>query len=65
MIAATPVIGGHYLADLIGGAALAVLTIPTLNGLHRGLLRWMPFDFEHLIPGRKGYTGSPIPQTQT
>lgn len=45
MIAATPIIGGHYIADLIGGAAVAWATIATLDGVHRRLLdaRWLRF----------------------
>jgi hypothetical protein len=39
MIAATPMIGGHYLVDLVGGAVVALLTIPLVEGLHRRLLR--------------------------
>jgi hypothetical protein len=38
MIAATPLIGGHYLTDLIGGALVAVLTILALDSLHLWLL---------------------------
>jgi membrane-associated phospholipid phosphatase len=55
MIAATPVIGGHYLADLIGGALVAVLTIVVVGGFHRrflnsNLLRLPPSLSEWLEP---------------
>jgi len=63
MIAATPVIGGHYVADLIGGAIVAAVTIAMLDSLHRRLLkaRWFSLPFratwgnnaarpEHLLP---------------
>jgi membrane-associated phospholipid phosphatase len=57
MIAATPVIGGHYLADLIGGALVAVLTIIVVGGVHRrflnsNLLRLPPSLSEWLEPRR-------------
>jgi len=38
MIGATPIIGGHYVTDLIGGAVVALLTIPLVERLHRHLL---------------------------
>lgn len=38
MVAATPIIGGHYIADLIAGAVVAWATIAMLDGLHRHLL---------------------------
>ena len=43
MIAATPLIGGHYVADLIGGAIVAGVTIVALDRLYRGLLgaKWL------------------------
>jgi len=63
MIAATPLIGGHYIADLIGGAVVAAITIASLDSLHRYLLglRWFSLSFpamwgtrattrKHLLP---------------
>jgi len=44
MIAATPLIGGHYIVDLIGGAVVAAVTIATLDSLHRYLLRFRWFS---------------------
>ena len=38
MIAATPLIGGHYLTDLIGGAAVAWVSVLAGPGLHRRLV---------------------------
>lgn len=39
MIAATPIIGGHYIADLIGGGVVAWITIASLDGVHRQLVK--------------------------
>lgn len=59
MIAATPLIGGHYVADLIGGAIVAGVTIVALDTLYRRLLvaRWLRLPAwkgwgkrEHLLP---------------
>jgi membrane-associated phospholipid phosphatase len=37
MLAATPIIGGHYLCDVLGGFAVAVATIAAVGPLHRYL----------------------------
>jgi membrane-associated phospholipid phosphatase len=53
MIAATPLIGGHYVADLIGGTAVAGVTIATVHALHRWLrsAKWLR------LPAWKGWSG--------
>lgn len=39
MIAATPLIGGHYVTDLIGGTIVAAVTVATVGTCHRRLCR--------------------------
>lgn len=52
MIAATPLIGGHYLVDLIGGAAVVLVTIPLSHPLHMWLCRMPMLPFANLgVPG--------------
>lgn len=43
MIAATPLIGGHYLSDLIGGTIVAAVTIAAVGAIYRRLLaaKWL------------------------
>lgn len=60
MIAATPLIGGHYVTDLIGGAIVAALTIATVGPCHRSLRRakWLQ------LPASKGWRSDAAGQSQ-
>jgi hypothetical protein len=60
MIAATPLIGGHYVADLIGGAVVAGATIAALDLFYRRLLgaKWLR------LPAWKGWSKPEHPLLQ-
>lgn len=61
LIAATPVIGGHYFADIPAGLAVAALSIAIALRIERSRPRPLP----HALPGlagRPGWADRPLPR---
>jgi len=56
MIAATPILGGHYLADLIGGAGVALLSVFAAKLCHSRLISLK----SRFIPHKEGAGKEPI-----